>query len=147
VTASAAVLDASVTAAWLLPDERTAGAERAYVQLRRSAWTAHAPELWLWECSNIIVNGVRRQRIAVADTPQAWGLLDLVRTRVELSVLETGQVRACLALAVEESLSMYDAAYLWLAMSLRLPLLSHDDRLRQAAQRQRVPVLRLEDLS
>lgn len=147
MTATAAVLDASVAATWLLPDERTAHAERAYVLLRRSAWAAHAPELWLWECSNMIVNGVRRQRIAVEDTPQAWSLLDLVRTRVELSVLEPGQVRACLALAVEESLSMYDAAYLWLALSLRLPLLSHDERLRRAAGRQGVPVLRVEDVA
>lgn len=141
------VLDASVTAAWLLPDEHSAAADRAYTRLRASTVDAHAPELWLWECGNIIANGVKRGRMDSADAMLMWSVLDAVRTRVELSVLEPAQVRACLVLALDLGLSIYDAAYLWLAKSLGLPLLTHDERLARAGAAQGVALLRLEDFS
>jgi len=72
-------------------------------------------------------------------------VLDAIRTRVELASLEPAQVRACLVLALDLQLSIYDAACLWLAMSLKLPLLTHDDKLAAAAGKQKVGVLRLED--
>lgn len=143
----ALVLDVSVTAAWLLPDERTPAAERAYARLRAKSFHAHAPELWLWECSDIVANGVRRGRVRATDAMLLWSLLDAVRTRVELTVPEPGQVRAALALGIDHGLSASEAAYVWLATSLGLPLLTHDARLRAAAQAQRVPVLRVEDLA
>lgn len=141
------VLDASVTAAWLLPDEHSAAADRAYTRLRASTVDAHAPELWLWECGNIIASAVRRGRMDSADAMLMWSVLDAVRTRVELSVLEPAQVRACLVLALDLGLSIHDAAYLWLAKSLGLPLLTHDERLAHACSAQGVALLRLEDFS
>ena len=145
--AGAFVLDASVTASWLLPDERTAAAESAYLRLRSRQLDAHAPELWLWECGNVIANGVKRQRIAPADAPSVWGLLDAIRMRVALSTFEPAQVCECLALAVDESLSIYDAAYLWLARTMSLPLLSHDERLCAAAARKQIRTLRMEQVA
>lgn len=144
---NAFVLDASVTAAWLLPDEHSEPARRAYARLRAAVVEAHAPELWLWECGNIITNAVRRARLSPDDALLTWSVLDAVRTRVELSLLEPAQVRACLVLAMEQGVSIYDAAYLWLAKSLALPLLSHDDRLTAAARRSGVATLRLEELT
>ena len=141
------VLDASVTAAWLLPDERTVASERAYARLRASQIDAHAPELWVWECGNVIANAVKRNRIVIGDAQPMWNLLESVRTRVSLVAFEPKQVGACLALAVEETLSLYDAAYLWLAMSMRLPLLTHDQRLAAAASHQAVDVWRLETMT
>jgi len=145
MTAPALVLDASVTATWLLPDEHTQASRRVYAELRRSTVEVHAPELWLWECGNIIANGVRRRRLTAPDALLLWSVLDAVRTRVELATLEPAQVRACLVLGIDLGLSIYDAAYLWLATSLKLPLLTHDDRLSTAAAKQSVRVLRLED--
>lgn len=145
--APAFVIDASVTASWLLPDERTPAAERAYAKLRANLAEAHAPDLWLWECGNIVANAVKRGRVQPADAQPLWNLLDGVRSRVDLVSYEPAQARACLALAVDEALSIYDAAYLWLAMSLRLPLMTHNERLAGAARRQRVDVWRLEHLS
>ena len=40
------------------------------------------------------------------------------------------------ALAAQYGLSAYDAAYLWLAVDLRAPLLTFDQRLARAAQQQ-----------
>lgn len=138
------VLDASVTATWLLPDEQSDASDRLYAKLRASLVDAHAPELWLWECGNIIANGVKRKRIAREDGVLVWSVLDAVRTRVDLALFEPAQTRACLMLAFEHALSVYDAAYLWLAMSLKLPLLTHDERLAAAARECKLDVLTVE---
>jgi predicted nucleic acid-binding protein len=138
------VLDASVSAAWFLPDERTPAAERAFAHLRAGMLDAHAPDLWLWECGNVIANAVKRGRTSAQDAASIWQLLDMARTRVSLEALVPGQVRAALALAVDARLSIYDAAYLWMAISLQLPLLTHDRRLAEVAVRHDVAVLDLE---
>lgn len=145
--ADAVVIDASVTAAWLLPDEHDAAAAEVYALVRSSTIDVHAPESWLWQCGDIIANAVRRRRVSADDAMLMWSVLDAVRTRVELATPEPNQVRACLALAVDQSLTLHDAAYLWLALSLKLPLLTHDERLAAAAARQSVPTLRLQDLT
>lgn len=141
------VLDASVTASWLLPDEHTDGAKRAYAKLRAAMVEAHVPELWLWECGNIIANAVKSGRMTPEDAMLTWGVLDAVRARVESSAFEPAQVRACLALAVDSGLSIYDAGYLWLALSRRLPLLTHDQKLADAAGRNGVDVLNVEQIA
>lgn len=143
---AAYVLDASVTATWLLPDEHTDAAARAYARLRGALVQAYAPELWLWECGNIIANAVRRQRLSAEDGLLTWSVLDAVRTRVELALFEPAQVRACLTLGFDHGLSIYDAAYLWLALSRKLPLLTHDDHLAAAARAAGTPTLRLDEL-
>ncbi len=139
------VLDASVTATWLLPDEHDEASRRLYARLRSGTVDAHAPELWLWECGNIIANGVKRKRVDAADALLQWSVLDALRTRVELAVFEPAQVRACLVLGIDHGLSIYDAAYLWLALSLKLPLLTHDRALASAAAASGVVVLAMSD--
>lgn len=143
MTAEVFVLDASVTASWLLPDEHTEASRRVYARLRAKTVDAQAPELWLWECGNIIANSVKRARVSPADALLAWSVLDAVRGRVELAQFEPAQVRACLVLALDHGLSIYDSAYLWLAVSLGIPLLTHDTRLAQAAAARKVDVLTL----
>ena len=145
MAADAFVLDASVTATWLLPDEQSEQSDRVYAKLRASLVDAHAPDLWLWECSNLIANGVRDHRMSAEDGLLMWSVLDAVRTRVELVSLHPAQNRACLALAFDLGLSVYDASYLWLSMSLKLPLLTHDRALAAAAARHAVKVLTVEN--
>jgi predicted nucleic acid-binding protein len=147
MSATAFVLDASVTATWLLPDEFTAESDRVFARLRSHAVVAHAPELWLWECGNIIASAVKRRRIAVEDALLTWSVLDAARSRVEIASFEPAQARACLVLGIDNGLSIYDSAYLWLAMSLELPLLTRDQRLADAARSRRVPVLGAHDVS
>lgn len=140
------VLDVSVSAAWLLPDEATPRTRQLFARLRAQAVDAHAPELWLWESGNVIANAVKRARMSVEDAMLTWSILDAARTRIELATLEPPQVRACLVLAMEHGLSIYDAAYLWLAMSLRLPLMTLDRKLAGAARDRAVVVVTPEDI-
>ena len=71
---TAFVLDASVTAAWLLPDEANEHTRRLYALMRRDEVEPQAPNLWQWECANIIANGVRRGRIPQAAVEGLFGV-------------------------------------------------------------------------
>ncbi|TFZ00891.1 PIN domain-containing protein [Ramlibacter henchirensis] len=130
---TAFVLDASVTAAWLLPDEASEHTRRLYALIRRDEVDPQAPNLWQWECANIIANGVRRGRIPTSSVEGLWSVLEAVRHRVELHELAPAQHKASLAVALDAGLSAYDAGYMWLARSLNLPLLTFDRRLSEAA--------------
>ena len=147
MSATSFVMDVSVSAAWLLPDEATASTRRLFTRLRAQTVDVHAPELWLWESGNVIANAVKRSRMSIDDAMLTWSVLDAVRTRIELSVLQPAQVRACLALGLEHALSIYDSAYLWLAMSLRLPLMTLDRKLAAAALARAVVVLTPDDVA
>jgi predicted nucleic acid-binding protein len=143
----AVVLDASVTATWLLPDEASPASRQVYVRMRRGALILHAPDLWLWECGNIIANGVKRRRITPADALLTWSVLDAIRSRVEMTSPAPAQARAALVLALDHGLSLHAATYLWLALSLRLPLLTTDVALSRVAEKSAVRVLSMAEAS
>ena len=130
---TAFVLDASVTAAWLLPDQASDQTRHLYALVRRDQVEPQAPNLWQWECADIIANGVRRGRIPPASVEGLWGVLESIRHRVELHELAPAQHKAALTVAIDAGLSGFDGAYLWLARSLNLPLLSFNPRLVAAA--------------
>ena len=130
---TAFVLDASVMAAWLLPDEASEHTRRLYALVRRDEVEPQAPALWLWECADILASGVRHGRIPTSSVEGLWAVLEAVRHRVELHELAPAQHKAALAVAIDSGLSADQGAYLWLARSLNLPLLTFDPALRQAA--------------
>ena len=135
------VLDASITATWLLPDEHTGASQALFARLRGGVLDVHVPDIWLAECGNIIASAVKRRRATVVEADALWRVLDAVRVRITRFELGPTQWRAALALAFERRLSIYDASYLWLAVSLQLPLCTDDERLAKAAIAQGVPVL------
>ena len=147
MTAVVAVLDASIAAAWFLPDEASDVSDNAYALMRRGTLVLHAPELWLWECGNIVANSVKRRRLSVADALLAWSVVDSIRSRIGLIPPEPAQAASALSFALEHGLSLYDAAYLRLAISLQIPLLTADRALARAASANAVLPLSLDDLS
>ena len=130
---TAFVLDASVTAAWLLPDDASEHTRRLYARIRRDEVEPQAPNLWQWECTNILANGVRSGRIPSSAVEGLWTVLEAVRHRVDLHELAPAQHKASLGIAMDSGLSAYGAAYVWLARSLSLPLLTFDRKLIEAA--------------
>lgn len=130
---TAFVLDASVTAAWLLPDDASEHTRRLYTLIRRDEVEPQAPNIWQWECANILANGVRHGRIPPAAAEGLWGVLEAIRHRVELHELAPAQHKASFGVAIDAGVGAYDAAYLWLARSLNLPLATFDPQLIQAA--------------
>ncbi|MBG9386954.1 type II toxin-antitoxin system VapC family toxin [Caenimonas aquaedulcis] len=130
---TAFVLDASVTAAWLLPDEASDHTRRLYARIRRDEVEPQAPDLWQWECANIVANGVRHGRIPAAAVEGLWSVLEAIRHRVDLHELAPAQHKAVLGMAMDAGLSACDAGYMWLARSLNLPLLTFDRKMASAA--------------
>ncbi len=130
------VLDASVTASWAFPDERDAYARRVRLRLRRER--ALVPALWPFELNNILLVGERRGRLAPHEIERFWHDL----ARLPIDVLEApgaDEYRALLELARTSGLSVYDAAYLELALRLRVPLATLDQNLARAALGRAVP--------
>lgn len=143
---TAFVMDASVTAAWLLPDMSSEHTRRLYAAIRRDEVEPQAPNVWQWECANILANGVRSGRIPSYAVEGLWSVLDAIRHRVELHELAPAQHKAVLAVAIDAGISLYDAGYLWLAKSLNLPLATFDEQLIKAAPRAGVKLLDISTL-
>lgn len=122
------VVDASIVAAWLLPDESNELAEKA--RLAMSSEDALAPDLLLHEIRNILVMSERRNRVT-ADG--AANLLVRLR-RVPLIIAEMKDDLGILQLAREHRLSGYDATYLALAVAQDTALVTLDRKLDAAAR-------------
>lgn len=131
---AAFVVDASVSAAWLLPDEATPYTQAAlHATATAQVWV---PTLWLLEMANLLQSAQRRRRITAAKRAElaaaAAGLrLQVCREPVGLLTLD--------ALAAQHGLSAYDTCNLELALRRSLPLATLDLALLAAMQRCGVP--------
>lgn len=132
------VLDASMTIAWLFDDERTEAAQQ--VMMRVVSNGAIVPSLWRLEVANMLRNAVRRGRCDDDFADQSLSRLDRFRIRIdeETDLHAWGTTRA---LSREQGLTVYDAAYLELALRKELPLASCDGDLIEAARRRSVEIL------
>jgi len=124
------VLDASVAVAWAFEDETTPYTEAVLEFLIRGR--AVVPSIWLLEVSNALVVAERRNRLKEADTTRF--LLALSQLPIAVEAESAAQVfGSTIQLARRYGLSVYDAAYLDLAVRLGVPLATQDGDLRQAA--------------
>lgn len=124
----ACVLDASVVGAWMLGDPAHARtiAAGALIEEQRSL---HAPDLLVLEVANALWKAVRFSGL---DLHSAMRSMDaLPRLGLKLHPTEP-LAAAALLLACEKAVSAYDASYVVLARSLRLPLVTADLKLVRA---------------
>ncbi len=126
------VLDASVTVAWCFRDESTPETEAILDQV----WShsATVPAIWKLEVANALQSAVRRGRIT--NDYRDKSLRDF--ERMPISADSDTDVHAwgtTVRLSDEFRLTVYDAAYLELAIRTRLPLATLDADLRRAARR------------
>jgi len=124
------VIDASIASAWCFPDEQTDYTKAVFQAVSSSAVDSVAPRLWAYEIRNSVLMGLRRGRISKADSEQF--LVSLNELNVRLS--EPASYDEVFALAQEHGLTVYDAAYLNLAIQERIPLASLDRQLVRAAE-------------
>lgn len=132
------VLDASISAAWVLEDEQSDLADEVIDSL--AIKIAVVPHLWALEMGNILLVAERRGRI---DAEKRVLMLQAIQ---DLGVSEEPQPQSITfgvlqELAVRHRLSAYDAAYLELAVRLKLPLATLDEALRRAAVLENVELL------
>lgn len=132
------VLDTSATLAWIYLEERNEAIATVFDRVTEGgAWV---PSLWRLEVANVLEMGIRRGRSDAAFRDATLADLDLLPIRVDP---ETGKHawRSTLRLAERHRLTVYDAAYLDLAMRRGLPLASLDRELRVAAAAENVVLL------
>lgn len=126
------VPDASATLAWCFEDETSDWTESLLARLK-SGDTAVVPQHWPVEVANTFLVAVRRGRISKDKAARFFGDLLALPIRIESSGRETtfGQV---FALAEKYGLTVYDAAYLELAIREGIALATLDSELRNAAR-------------
>lgn len=128
----ALVADASVVLAWAF-EEQFPNAEAALRRIRGEALVV--PAIWWFEVRNILVLRERKGRWT---EPQTVGFL---RTPSRLALYIDGipEETAVLTLARRHGLTVYDAAYLQLALREGLDLATLDTELAEAARAEGVP--------
>ena len=132
------VLDASVTIAGISRDE----ANLACVELIRKTFAEEAavPPLWFYEVANIFAR--KRQRGLLFAGEHEAMLIDLQNLQVECDAHDMqAQCERASRLALEHELTVYDAAYLELAIRRKLPLATLDKKLARAASAEHIRVL------
>ncbi|MEE3502992.1 type II toxin-antitoxin system VapC family toxin [Acidiphilium acidophilum] len=132
------VLDASMTVGWLFDDERTPAAHA--VMRRVVVEGAIVPSLWRLEVANVLRNAVRRGRCDEAYADRSLTRLGrlTIKSDQETDDRAWDETRT---LSREENLTLYDAAYLELAVRKGAPLASCDAALLAAAARRKVEIL------
>jgi predicted nucleic acid-binding protein len=128
------VIDASMAAAWLLPEDYSDAAESVIATIDAPC---PVPSLFFFEIRNILAMAERRGRIHCGGA-----LVGMERVRrLPLDDAGIGGDSLVLLLAASHSLSAYDAAYLALAINRSAPLATLDRKLASAARKEGVTVL------
>lgn len=133
------VLDASAALAWLLPSQATATSHRLLEQA--DEYDFIAPDVFLWEVANVLVAKARGRSLVIGE---AFDQLDGIEIALD-HPLTDGEVRQLTGVATNAGLSLFDAAYLALAIERRAMLASRDRLLLSAAIAVGVDVFDLRD--
>jgi predicted nucleic acid-binding protein len=125
------VLDASFAVAWLFAGERSRSS-RAAVR-RVAAEGGLVPSLWRLEVANALRSAVRRGRCDQSYADRSIARLKRLRLTIDPETDDHawGETRR---LALIHNLTLYDAAYLELAIRRRAPLATCDAVLLKAGQ-------------
>jgi predicted nucleic acid-binding protein len=129
------VLDASVAGPWALADEPSEAANR--IATRLLIEEAIVPPLWWYEVRNLLVVCERRGRIEQADSDYFLARLDKYPIRIDPEIARD----ETLVLARKHQLTIYDAAYLELAIRSSASLATLDSALEAAAIAEGVEVV------
>jgi predicted nucleic acid-binding protein len=133
------VVDASISIAWVHPAQATTQSQ-ALLEAIAAGAVVRAPALWSLETANALLVLTRRRKLSDAERVNALTVLAQLSVVLdhETAALAFGKLSD---LATRHGLSVYDAAYLELALRRKLPIACKDGPLRTAAKRARVKLL------
>ena len=133
------VADASVAIAWVVESQSAPQTDELLSIVAEGA-PLHVPAIWPYEVSNTLLTLERRTRIDGGQGTRALEILTRLNPTVDGDGPHVAMERTR-DLARKYTLTVYDAAYLELALRRRLPLASRDSALVQAAELAKVPNL------
>ncbi len=126
------VLDASIALSWCFPDESNAYADQVLDAI--GPMTAVVPSIWAYEIANAMLVAQRRRRITEDHRNKVANMLNTLPIQTH-DVTVSHTLKTISAQANSLDLTVYDAAYLDLAIRIGTPLATVDRRLREAANR------------
>ena len=137
----ALVLDSSAALALVLPDESASSGAQKLREALTTAAAIHVPAHWWVELTNGVIMAERRKRLTLALGMEALNLFTALQIITDDETIRrtTSDVAA---LARQQGLTAYDAAYLELAIRRGATLASQDKALLKAALACGVAVLR-----
>lgn len=124
---TALVVDVCVSAAWMLPDERSTLADELLQRILAGEFRLVLPEIWQLESLNVLRNLLVRRRLTLDELELALDFLD--QLPIEIVSTPSKDRRTLMRLAREHGLTPYDAAYFHVAQSHGLHLLTADQDL------------------
>ena len=125
---TAIVIDNSVFLSWCLGDEDDATAAQAMQRVAKEGGVV--PRIWWYELRNALLMNERRGRISLRQVSDT--LADSLALGIAIDDEHDGSL--LLGIARGHSLTVYDAAYLEVAVRRSLPLATLDRRVRIAAE-------------
>lgn len=109
------VIDTSFVLAYLLPDEKERNVEEMFLQFEANKIDFISPNLLAYET----INGLKSAVVQKRQTPKAAELL--LQAFLDLGILfEKIDEKEVLSLAVQKSITAYDASYVWLAKTMNV---------------------------
>jgi predicted nucleic acid-binding protein len=127
------VLDCSATVPWVFASEATPATDGLLDVLTRGG-KAWVPALWHLELGNVLLGAQRRARIDQAGITGFLSALAAYDIEIDGHTMSLAWSQT-LALADRFALTVYDAAYLELALRRRLPLATLDNALLAALKK------------
>ncbi len=131
-----AVVDASVIASWFLPDETNGKYESLLNNIDKMR--IHVPSVFEHEFMNILLNAERRKRLGHATVLKILEIVSKYPIEIESSSAIFSNNLNVFELAGAHGLTAYDAAYLELAVRLKVPLITYDVLLMNTATKLKI---------
>lgn len=131
------VIDNSVVSGWFIASQANAYTDGVLALLRGD--TAIVPPLWEYELSNVARTAVARNILSEEDARLAISYILGLPISVDRTAVAPDRL---LALAPTHGLTAYDAAYLELALRHKLPIAARDGKLKIAAEKSGVGLVR-----
>jgi predicted nucleic acid-binding protein len=132
------VLDNSVVSGWYLAKQATPYTDAVLDKLRHDI--AIVPPLWELELVNVGRTAVKRSTLTDDEARLAVSFVLGLPITVDRAIVPPERV---LSLALTYDLTAYDAAYLELALRLKLPIAAKDGDLRGAAEKAGVSLVKV----
>ena len=128
---SAVVLDSSIAVSWCISDEADSKTDALLIRVRDHG--AVVPARWFWEIANVLAMAQRKGRALASDIAISLDLLSALPIEIDAASAARAW-RETLSLARTNKLTIYDAAYLELAIRSGLELATNDKVLHSAAK-------------
>lgn len=131
------VLDCSITMAWCFEDESNNHTDAILESF--GSKTAIVPTIWPLEVANVLLLAKKKKRITEIESTSFIDAVSTLPIVVDQSTTSRA-MHSIFSLAEELGLTIYDAAYLELAIREKIPLLTLDQNLLKAAKKLHVPL-------